>query len=100
MNEKVTALGAIVFVLGAVINLSAVGAAAAGNVLFANVYFNPGLAAELVAYVILGVGVVMKGKGGGMQATAKNGPQASGSTPRVSAPEPSHESRKADKPHV
>ena len=62
MNEKVTALGSIIFVFGALVNLSAIGAAATGNVPLASSYFSPGLALELVAFVILGVGVLTKGK--------------------------------------
>lgn len=62
MNERVTALGSIIFLLGALINLSAIGAAATGNAPLASSYFSPGLALELIAFVILGVGVLTKGK--------------------------------------
>ena len=50
------------FILGALINLSAIGAAAAGNAPFASSYFSPGFAVEIVAFAILGAGVLMKSK--------------------------------------
>lgn len=62
MNERVAAFGSIMFLLGAVINLSAIGAAAAGNAPFAISYFSPGLALEIVSFIVLGIGILTKSK--------------------------------------
>lgn len=62
MNEKMAGLGAAIFILGALLNLSAVGEAAVGNFLFASSYYGLGFAIEVVAFVILGVGLKMNGK--------------------------------------
>lgn len=80
----VAGLGGVIFILGALMNLSAVGAAAAGNLLFAGSYYGPGFAVELVSFAILGVGVRMKGK---------DGQHARGTAGRITMKNPTSDSR-------
>ena len=56
-----TGAGAVIFIIGSVTNLSAVGAAAAGNLPSSATSFSLGFALELAACAILVFGLKMKG---------------------------------------
>lgn len=62
-NERIAGLGAVIFVLGSLLRLSALGGAASSGFATYDSPVGPGFAVELVAIVILLVGLTTKSKG-------------------------------------